>query len=86
MRGLEGGKEKEFLGMLGRINAKERKFNEVGFILEMAFIKKIQKMLEEQSLQEFNEVLKGMLSSQKTARLFSTQNALHFRHIAILRQ
>lgn len=54
MRGLESGKEREFLSMLGRINAKERKFNEVGFILEMVFIKKIQKMLEEQSLQEFN--------------------------------
>lgn len=85
-RGLESGKEREILSMLGRINAKERKFNEVGFILEMVFIKKIQKMLEEQSLHEFNELLKGMLSFQKTNRLFSMQNALHFRHIAILRQ
>lgn len=72
--------------MLGRVNAKERKFNEVSFILEMVFIKKIQKMLEEQSLQEFNEVIKGMLSFQKSNRAFSTQNALRFRHIAILRQ
>ena len=52
----------------------------------MLFIRKIQKYLDEASLNEFNEVLKDLLSPKKWARLTFTENAIHFRHIAILRQ
>lgn len=49
------------LNMLERVNSKKHKFNEIGFILEMIFIKKIQKYLEDTSLQEFNQLLKGFM-------------------------
>jgi hypothetical protein len=42
--------------------------------------------LEEPSLYEFNEILKGIMHPKKAIRLFSTETSLHFRRIAILRQ
>jgi hypothetical protein len=52
----------------------------------MTFIRKVQKYLEDQSLEGFNQLLKGILSSPKMGRLSHLENSLHFRHIAILRQ
>ena len=52
----------------------------------MLFIRKIQKYLDEVSLNDFNDVLKDILSTNKWNRLSCCGNALHFRHIAILRQ
>jgi hypothetical protein len=79
VRTLENGKEQVMLGMLERINSKKHVFNEISFLLEMTLIKKIQKYLEDSSLHEFNELLKGFLNAKKINRIFSADNSLHFR-------
>jgi hypothetical protein len=51
---LENGKETSFLNMIEQVNSREHKFNEIGFLLEMGLIRKIQKYLDYQSLDSFN--------------------------------
>lgn len=71
--------------MLKGMNTSRAKFNEILFLLEMIFIRKIQKQLDQQSQQEFNQVLKDILPAIKLERIQQHTDALKFRLIAIMR-
>jgi hypothetical protein len=55
-------------------------------ILELVFIRKIQKQLDEFSLQEFNDFLKKNLQMEKMERLGRSRDSLKFQRIVLLRE